>query len=264
MNEACLTKEVLGEQYQWLKNITKMSGLGPQGVVFYGTHMKTNERLCIKFSDITGEHQRKFFEREVAFLGEHKHNRIIPMIAYDNFYYHHSLLGVIFTPWIELESLSTYLTCIGFGSLRCQEDTLFHLMGQLIDVVSFLHSKNILHHSIKPENIFVSDYCSSKPKVYLSNFGSSVELTGSHSECSCMCGDFCCLAPEQEEGSSHSFPLDVYQLGIVFSLLFDQCKENLSNKIFYNLYNLIRNMLEYDPSKRPVYSDVQSYWSSII
>jgi len=86
------------------------------------------------------------------------------------------------------------------------------MIGQILSAVSYLHSRGIVHHDIKPENIIV-DYTSDRVK--LTDFGSAIEVKK-------ICGfrgTLPFMAPEilQNMSAPHATHpcVDVWSIGVV-------------------------------------------------
>ncbi|KAI1271410.1 kinase-like protein [Xylaria sp. FL0933] len=94
------------------------------------------------------------------------------------------------------------------------ESRLITAFGQLLDCLSFLHSRRITHRDIKPENVLVE--LVPNFKVVLSDFGFSKEATET-AGLQTFCGTLKYLAPEVFPFSATNYgpPADVWSLGVV-------------------------------------------------
>jgi len=83
---------------------------------------------------------------------------------------------------------------------------------QVCEVLSYIHSKGIIHRDIKPDNI----YYSFDGIVKLSDFGVALDLTNKTKEDEALVGSVHYLAPEACESGEVTYSCDIYALGITF------------------------------------------------
>ncbi|CAK58840.1 unnamed protein product (macronuclear) [Paramecium tetraurelia] len=163
------------------------------------------------------------------------------------------------------------------------EEEVFDILQQIIEGLKYLHSKNILHHDVKPENILIK-YQTGERKIYkISDFGicdlikkltqrNEVIRTGSPNYTAPQI--FESAAIQSQKCDIFSFGILIYQICYKTELPYDcssmqirykslqNLKENnlktkpLSYKREDILRNLIQSMIVYDEDKRISYQDL--------
>eukprot|EP00401_Gymnodinium_catenatum_P003466 CAMPEP_0117598736 /NCGR_PEP_ID=MMETSP0784-20121206/75563_1 /TAXON_ID=39447 /ORGANISM="" /LENGTH=976 /DNA_ID=CAMNT_0005401221 /DNA_START=33 /DNA_END=2963 /DNA_ORIENTATION=- len=93
---------------------------------------------------------------------------------------------------------------------RLPEATAGWLFGQVVDGVSYLHSKGCIHRDLKPDNVLLGEaYC---PKVC--DFGWCADLAEGASR-KTTCGTLDYMAPEVLLNEGHGLPVDLWSLGVM-------------------------------------------------
>lgn len=146
------------------------------------------------------------FQNEARFSAAFNHPNIVKIYDYGE----HNNLPYIVNEYMKSQTLRDTLDYKKSLSLKetCQ------IMLQLCDAVSEVHSKNIIHRDIKPQNI----YYSNDGTIKLSDFGISVLLNSplNVNENKKVMGTVQYLAPELVYGKKCSFQSDIYAMGITF------------------------------------------------
>jgi serine/threonine protein kinase len=99
-----------------------------------------------------------------------------------------------------------------------------HVTRQLLGALSFLHSHNIIHTDVKPENVFVRCETENGPEIVLGDLGTSTFADDLFSE---HIGTVPYLAPESLVGQPYTHAVDIWAAYAMYfelvtgSLLFD-------------------------------------------
>lgn len=147
---------------------------------------------------------------------------------------------------------------------RPKQDKIINYTKQIVAALKYIHSKNIVHHDLKPSNILFDKYgC-----IKIADFGLSCAYKQNSSNY--YVGSYGYLSPEQRANHVFDpFVADIWSLGVTIYFMtcgfnpFLQQKNGL--KIFIPMYvektlvNIITGTLEEDPSKRISLNDIQAY-----
>jgi len=152
------------------------------------------------------------------------------------------------------------------------------ILSQVATGLRYLHKKNIFHRDLKPENVLVTLPCGSlNPMMKLGNFG--IYRVAQHPLPLCaVAGSQDWMAPEMYESETYSAEMDRYALGLLIafslsggrhpfgrigsdevsmkirlklpmSLTAEQL--HLAGKMAGQVFQLVKELLNADPSKRP-------------
>ena len=204
--------DLIGERYKIISEL----GHGGMSDVFEARDIIFKRTVAVKI--IKFENSNKIenlirFQNEARFSAAFNHPNIVKIYDYGE----HNNLPYIVNEYMKSQTLRDvldYKKNLGLNE-TCQ------IMLQLCDAVIEVHSKNIIHRDIKPQNI----YYLSDGTVKLSDFGISVLLNSplNVNENKKVMGTVQYLAPELVYGKKCSFQSDIYAMGItMFELLTGQ------------------------------------------
>ncbi|XP_018045529.1 PREDICTED: serine/threonine-protein kinase polo [Atta colombica] len=140
-----------------------------------------------------------------------------------------------------------------------------YFMKQILDGVFYLHQNKIIHRDLKLGNLFLNDDL----QVKIGDFGLAAKLVHDGERKKTVCGTPNYIAPEVLTKIGHSYEADIWSIGcIMYTLLVGKppfetssLKETYSRikQVQYKTpqhiskpaMNMVANMLQLNPSKRP-------------
>lgn len=165
-------------------------------------------------------------------------------------------------------------TCGGMG-----EDAGRYFLNQMIDVLSYMQSKNVVHRDLKLENILVDDQINLKVADF--GFATYKKINKLKS----YRGTMTYMAPEIKEGKQYDGrQIDIFSTGVILFIIVQGIfpfKEAKKDEYFYNLLlnnkldqywkkvggnnlsdefkDLILKMFSYDGNKRPTIAELKEH-----
>ena len=258
--------------------INEELGSGGFGKVVSGTHIPTGEKVAIKIMDkeqiMSDELNKERVLNEISILKIVRHNNIVklyevmetPQKIYLVMEYCDS--GDMFDYIVAKQHLSERQACVFFQ--------------ELIDALSYLHSQNIVHRDVKPENILLQTFGKSLT-CKLIDFGISRTYT-LDKLISTPCGTASYAPPEMHKGEEYYGLLsDVWSAGVLLYAMvcgyLPFCEEdedtNIDNIIKGNyeipeeaspdLKDLIKHIMDIDPLTRYDIDQIKKHpWYNLV
>lgn len=145
-----------------------------------------------------------------------------------------------------------------------------YYMHQILQGTLYLHQQNIIHRDLKLGNLFLND----EMEVKIGDLGlaAKIEFVGQRKKT--LCGTPNYIAPEILSKTGHSFEVDVWSIGCIMYILLvgkppfetnslketyariTRCDYNIPSHLNKNARTLIEKMLQFDPKKRPLVSEI--------
>ncbi|XP_025193335.1 serine/threonine-protein kinase polo-like isoform X2 [Melanaphis sacchari] len=141
---------------------------------------------------------------------------------------------------------------------------------QILEGTLYLHQQNIIHRDLKLGNLFLND----ELEVKIGDLGLAAKIEYDGQRKKTLCGTPNYIAPEILKKTGHSFEVDVWSIGcIMYTLLvgkppfetnslketyarITRCDYNIPSHLNKNASTLIEKMLQFDPKKRPLVSEI--------
>jgi len=200
-------------------------GEGKFGVVKFGIHKKTKEKVAIKIikKESMSNVDMELVKSEIDIMKLCRHPNVLRLLD------HFENAEYIF---IVMELLAggdygSYLTKLKF---KITEDRLAKDIHQIASGLKYLHQYGILHRDLKPENIMLSDK-SDNYVVKIMDFGLS-KILGPQEKVADGFGTLSFVAPEVLIRQPYDKQVDIWSLGVILyyaltgSLPFDDENDN--------------------------------------
>ncbi len=229
------SKYILDNSYE----INKCVGKGGMGNVYEINHLELNEKRALKVMKLDyalDEEMKKRFLREAKLLSSMDN---IYLVGLYDFGCEDDLTFYIIMEYIDGFSLKTFLS----SGLALSLDAKLFLFKDILQGISKMHSKQIVHRDLSLENIMVLKETDSNVliKIIDLGLGKNLKKTEDITKRELFFGKFLYAPPEYFDPTAKNidyFKVDVYSLGIILYYL-------ISNKFpFYakstrELINLI-------------------------
>lgn len=223
-------------------------------------HMVNNEISAGKIvpkSLLVKQHQREKMAQEITLHKTLQHKYVVKLFSFfedSNFVY------II----LELCRRRSLMELHKRRKAITEPETRY-FMNQILLGVKYLHENKIIHRDLKLGNIFLND----EMEIKLGDFGLATKENFDGERKRTLCGTPNYIAPEVLTKKGHSYEVDIWSIGcILFTLLVGkppfetQTLKETYKRIRANEYhvpsriglqakNLIRQLLQDDPLKRP-------------
>ncbi|XP_037947137.1 serine/threonine-protein kinase D3 [Teleopsis dalmanni] len=262
----------MGQLYQIFPD--EVLGSGQFGVVYGGVHKKTKRDVAIKVIDKLRfpTKQEAQLKNEVAILQNISHCGVV------------NLERMFETPeriFVVMEKLKGDMLemILSHERGRLSERVTKFLITQILIALKHLHSQNIVHCDLKPENVLLSSN-SEFPQVKLCDFGYA-RIIGEKSFRRSVVGTPAYLAPEVLRNKGYNRSLDMWSVGVIIYVSLsgtfpfneeEDINDQIQNAAFMyppnpwkeissNAIDLINNLLQVKQRKRyTVDKSLQHYW----
>uniref|UniRef100_A0A182KA76 protein kinase C n=1 Tax=Anopheles christyi TaxID=43041 RepID=A0A182KA76_9DIPT len=183
-------------------------GSGQFGIVYGGVHRKTHRAVAIKVIDKLRfpTKQEAQLKNEVAILQNLSHAGVV------------NLERMFETPeriFVVMEKLKGDMLemILSHQNGRLNERVTKFLITQILVALKYLHSRNIVHCDLKPENVLLSSD-NEFPQVKLCDFGFA-RIIGEKSFRRSVVGTPAYLAPEVLRNKGYNRSLDMWSVGVI-------------------------------------------------
>lgn len=231
------------ERYEFLEKL----GQGGNGSVYLVRDTCLNRKVALKMMPNAEIH---FFHKEVEIL-KSEEIKLLPCI-YDAWLMQDGT-GIIVMEYVQGENLSSYLE----SHQGISEETLQKWCIALAEFLKHIHDKTppVLYRDLKPENIMVRK----NGELAVIDFGTAVCMEQESYKDGKRIGTKGFASPEQWMGKSIDRRSDIYSLGMVMKVLYEnslyrslelgkiieKCTRDLPEKRYMTIHGVLKDLKEY-------------------
>uniref|UniRef100_H2YFD6 Titin n=1 Tax=Ciona savignyi TaxID=51511 RepID=H2YFD6_CIOSA len=204
-SEARINKSNVMEKYQIMEQL----GRGTFGTVHRAREILTGKTYAVKLCRFTDETEKVPINREVSIMRKLQHPRVLQL---------HEVFDTKLETALVVQFVSggDLLERIIATKFELTENACAYIIKQVLEALAYVHSQNVAHLDIKPENILFITRKSKKIKLI--DFGVSRELkTGEGLRISFGTPDFC--APEVVQNDTVGCATDMWSVGVLTYLM---------------------------------------------
>lgn len=214
------------DNVKWMKGA--LIGQGSFGSVFLALHAITGELMAVKQVEVPStslstvdkkkETMINALKREIDLLRDLQHKNIVQYLGSNSDDEHFN----IFLEYVPGGSVAGMLNSYG----QLQEPLIRSFVRQILDGLSYLHGKDIIHRDIKGANVLVDG----KGNIKISDFGISKRVeasallapakNGGHLHRPSLQGSVFWMAPEVVKQTFHTRKADIWSLGCLIVEMF--------------------------------------------
>lgn len=214
------------DNVKWMKGA--LIGQGSFGSVFLALHAITGELMAVKQVEVPStavstvdkkkENMINALKREIDLLRDLQHKNIVQYLGSNSDDEHFN----IFLEYVPGGSVAGMLNSYG----QLQEPLIRSFVRQILEGLSYLHGKDIIHRDIKGANVLVDG----KGNIKISDFGISKRVeasallapakNGGHVHRPSLQGSVFWMAPEVVKQTSYTRKADIWSLGCLIVEMF--------------------------------------------
>ncbi len=188
--------------------IISVLGEGGMGVVYKALDMKLERFVALKILSTQSANNPQFierFKREARNQAKLNHPNIVPVFGFTD---DRGILGIAME-YVEGDTLEKII----FKKKRLETVEALEILKQILQGVSYAHTKGFIHRDIKPSNIIINREGTVKIMdfgISKSMFDKGITKTGT------KIGTILYMSPEQIRAEEPTRQSDIYSIGISF------------------------------------------------
>jgi len=248
-------------------SIIQSLGHGAFGAAYKVLNKNDNQTYVMKkiSVEMASREEIEKMENEAKILSSVNSEYVVKY--YEAFYSEHSFNIVM--EFCDGSDLKKYIKEHKSQNKLIEKDKIFGFILDICEGLKEIHSKNLIHRDLKPDNLFLTKDL----KVKIGDFGIAKQLNNSNEYANTCFGSLLYMSPEQVRNYQYNNKIDIWSLGCIIHELctLDYCFPNqffiytgeykrINTDVYgEDLQNLIDLLLSQDYHQRPSAEEIINF-----